>query len=201
MQDYPRKALMITWLTYFAFGFYQLFSNDALVFPSPINAVVVLGISLYALFAEFKNALKSERLGLILFLFSAITMFLSDSFMMSIFLKHEIVSDWFSSPYLLIAQNLALITLLGSLLVIAINLAKVNKLYVWLYSVLFLTLVILGFVDVSIEALLVLILVGILSLIIALKHREHVSSAIIALLYLWVIHVSIACFEFWNLNL
>jgi len=201
MKDYPRKALMITWLTYFAFGLFQLFSNDALVFPSPINALVILGISFYAILREFKNALKYERLGLLMFLFSAVVMFLSDSFMMSMFLNHEIVSDWFTSPYLLLAQNIGLLTLLGSLLVIGHYLAQFKKIYGIVYAIFFGALVFLGFFDVKIEALVVLFMVGALSLVLALMHRQQIPSATHALLYLWAIHVSISCFEYWNLNL
>jgi hypothetical protein len=201
MKDYPRKALMITWLTYFAVAIYQLFSNDALVFPSPINAIVVLGISIYSTLSEYRTALKSERTGILLFSFSSIVMFLSDSFMMSIFLEHEIVSDWLTSPYLLLTQELALLALLTSLLVIAYHVSKIKKIFGLLYLVLFSALVILGFFDVNLEALVVLILVGLMSLTLALVYRHQLTSATNALLYLWVIQVSINCFEYWNLNL
>jgi hypothetical protein len=201
MKDYPRKALMITWLTYFAFAIYQLFSNDALVFPSPINTLVIFGVTAISVVNEFKSALKFERLGLLMFLFSAIIMFLSDSFMMSIFLDHEIVNDWFSSSFLLFVQNLALLALLSSLLVIAFNLSKIKKYYGLFFALSFITLVLLGFIDVNFEALFVQTIVGLACLILAVTHRQQITSATNALLYLWVIQVSIACFEYWNLNL
>ena len=201
MKDYPRKALLITWLTYFSFGLFQLFTNDALVFPSPINALVMFGVSAYSLIREYFGAIKFERFGLFMFVFSSLVMFLSDSFMMSIFLNHEIVSDWFTSPYLLLAQNLGLLALLSSLLVVAFHLSKIKKLYGLVYVLFFATLVIFGFFDVKIEALFVLVFVGIVSLVLATMHREQLPSATTALLYLWGLNVSIACFEYWNLNL
>lgn len=201
MKDYPRKALMIIWLTYFAFAIFQLFSNDAMVFPSPINTLVILGITVYSTYQEFKEALKFERLGLLMFLFAAVVMFLSDSFIMSIFLNHEIVNEWFSSIALLLAQNMALLALLSSLLIVGYHLSKIRRQYGFLFVFSFLSLTILGFLDVNFEALFVQIFVGLLCLVLAISHRQQISNGTNALLYLWVIQVSIACFEYWNLNL
>lgn len=201
MKDYPRKALLIIWLTYFSFALFQLFTNDTLIFPTPMNAIVLLGIAFYVLFQEFRSATQFERFGLLLFLFFAIILLISDSFMLSLFLNHEMVSDMFLSPVLIIAQNLGLLALLGSLLVIAYYLGPINKVYAFFYSLFFATLCVLGFVDVHFEALIVLTAVGALSLILVNLYRQKIPSATAALMYLWVIHVSISCFEFWNMNL
>jgi hypothetical protein len=91
--------------------------------------------------------------------------------------------------------------LLGSLLVIAFHLSKIKKFYGLFFAISFITLVLLGFIDVNFEALFVQIIVGLACLILAVTHRQQTPSATNALLYLWVIQVSIACFEYWNLNL
>jgi hypothetical protein len=203
MNRYQRKTLFVILAINVVFGLQQFFINQAVVFPSPINAVVFIVATLFFFVKTFFSASKLEKLLLFLFVLVAAIQFISDSFVMEIALSsnHEQVYDWINSWAYQWMQILGVGLLLATIPIIAHAIRGIRLVYFYALLACFALLVLLAFFKISLEPLFVLGLISFLFVSLLWKHNEQILSGVSASMYLWIIFFFHEAFDYWNLSL
>ena len=203
MNRYQRKTLFVILAINVVFGLQQFFINQAVVFPSPINAVVFIVATLFFFVKTFFSASKLEKLLLLMFVLVAVIQFISDSFVMEIALSsnHEQVYDWINSWAYQWMQILGVGLLLATIPIIAHAIRGIGPVYFYALLACFALLVLLAFFKISLEPLFVLGLISFLFVSLLWKHNEQILSGVSAAMYLWIIFFFHEVFDYWNLSL
>lgn len=203
MNRYQRKTLFVILAINVVFGLQQFFINQAVVFPSPINAVVFIVATLFFFVKTFFSASKLEKLLLLMFVLVAVIQFISDSFVMEIALSsnHEQVYDWINSWAYQWMQILGVGLLLATIPIIAHAIRSIRHVYFYALLACFALLVLLAFFKISLEPLFVLGLISFLFVSLLWKHNEQILSGVSAAMYLWIIFFFHEAFDYWNLSL
>ncbi len=203
MNIYQRKTLFVILAVNVVFGLQQYLMNQAIVFPSPINAIVFLLATFFFIFKSFLSGTKFEKLLLLLFGLVAIIKIATDSFIMEFAFSgsHEQVYEWINSDLFRLLQTLGVGLLLISIPIIANELRQIHFIYFISTLLCFIFLFALAFINISIEPLFGLGLLSGLFWFVLIKHQEQILVGVSASMYLWIIFFFHEAFEYWNLSL
>jgi len=203
MNPYQRKTLLIVLAINIVFGLQQYLINQAVVFPSPINAIVFLFASVFFFFKAFFKGTKLEKLLLSMFVLVAGIQLFSDSFVMEIAFSsnHEQVYDWINSKAYMSLQTIGVVLLLATVPIIAYAMRDIDKKYFFAGLGSFVLLLVLAFFKVPLEPLIALGLLALLFFVVLIKHNQQILAGVSAAMHLWLIFFFNELFEYWNLSL
>lgn len=203
MNHYQRKALFVVIAINVVFGLHQYFINEAVVFPSPINPLIFLLVTVFFCAKLVFKSTWLEKCLMMLFLLVATIQFLSDSFTLEIFSRgeHTTIYKWMNSMFFGVVQFIGVVSLLITLPLVAYHLKTINRFYFYIFLFFTTVLTLLAFINMPFDPLLLLGAVACMMIYVIRKHGNAVLEGVRAAMHLWILYFIHEFFEYWNLLL